>query len=205
MTRPPDHRLTRKCRAVLRGESVNSAPLAGHVESCSFCAEWLRRRGALQRLLRQPPAALPESESASLLTDVRERIVEQCENGPVGRALEQVMPVAPPAGSVGGWPEPLLESELSESFAASSPESPASRVWSAVRCAVLEDIATSTSRRVRYRALLGVGVAAALVLSVMLLREREVDAEIPSIDIVDVSSLPDGYLPWAVLRNGGGD
>lgn len=85
---PGDTRLTPACRAMLRS---GGQPLADavrrHAADCAFCAEWLRGRERLQSALREPVAPLSELRAAALLDGVRERLVEQCEEAPLGQAV----------------------------------------------------------------------------------------------------------------------
>jgi len=195
--------LTPQCRAVLRGRSTEVAPLRDHVEECAFCSEWLSRRAGLQLLMAQPIPPAPELRSEGMFARLRERIIEDCEDGPVGQVLEQAMPVAPIADG-DAWPEPLLGSDLAPQLDARSP-APGALDWGLVRAAVLEDIVDRSSRRlVRQRFLIGLGAAAALVLCVLLFRASESRREPPEIVFADISSLPIGlYSPMSVLRNGG--
>ena len=130
--------LTPQCRAVLRGRSTEVAPLRDHVEECAFCSEWLSRRAGLQLLMAQPIPPAPELRSEGMFARLRERIIEDCEDGPVGQVLEQAMPVAPIADG-DAWPEPLLGSDLAPQLDARSP-APGALDWGLVRAAVLEDI-----------------------------------------------------------------
>jgi len=212
-TGPEHHRLTRECRAVLRtvefAESADGAALRAHAETCAFCADWLRRRDAVRGLLRAPVAPPSELQSARLLIGIRERIVEQSEQGPIGRALEESMTVTPVEAD-DAWPEPLCESPLTSRLASSGAVVLGERDWRAVRAAVLERIAADTGSRERAsrrivvtgrRGLAAVGLAAALVLSVLFLREHEPVPATPKIVFADMSSMPSS--PMAVIRRGG--
>lgn len=206
------HSLTRDCRAVLRGAVLENSPLQTHVDACELCREWLVRRAALQNVLAQPVKAPSESSSAAMLTSIRERIVQQCEDGPIGKALEASLPVAPLPGDE-TWPDPLLESDLASRLA-TRPESVTAaarhRDWTSVRAAVLEEISGRSARRtVRYRTLAGAGagIAAALALCVLQLREQpapEQPVVFTGIALIDIAALPDfGIAPMSILRNGG--
>jgi hypothetical protein len=202
MTERGFHHLTRECRAVLRGRELDPR-LAEHVDACPFCRAWLQRRVALQRALRQAPPPMSELTASELRNGIHERIVAHCEQGPIGHALAQAMSV--PAPGEDGWPESLLDSEFAPQLVGRRPAPPSASEWSAVRSAVLEDIAGGAARRLRRRIMLGTAVtaAAALVISMVLVAPRDTRREPPQIVFADISALPDlPFSPMVALRKG---
>ncbi|MCA8951346.1 MAG: hypothetical protein KDE27_17695 [Planctomycetes bacterium] len=202
-------RLTAACRAMLRG-AVPAADhvAADHVDGCAFCRDWLRRRAHLQELLAEPVPPPSELRAAAMLDGVRERIVEACEEGPLGRVLARAMPVvgASPVGA--DWTGPELSPELAAGLRAVPIAAPE---WRQVRSAVLAgsvgaggSVGAALPRSSRSRWLVATGFAAALVLSVVLLRSRTSTPVVPEIDFADVGDLSTiGYSPMSILRNGG--
>ncbi|MCA8977956.1 MAG: hypothetical protein KDC98_24735 [Planctomycetes bacterium] len=149
---------------------------------------------------------LPNADA--MLARVRERVVEQCEESPLGRLLEEAMPVVPLADSAAAWPQSLLTSDLSERLVSPVDTVPSPRDWGAVRIAVLDDIAGRTARRALRRRVIGsTGVAAVLMASLLLLRETGSPVSLPEVRIADIDQPPD-MDPWlsspiSVLRTGG--
>ncbi len=191
---PP--KLSKHCRAMLRGASPGS--LRDHEAECDFCRDWLQRRARLTALLSEPIEPPTELRSAELLAGIRERIIESCEESPLGQVLDRAMPVDSVAESsaADALPEPQLEPGLVTQMRAVPVAAPE---WRDVRESVL---AKASGGRSRYVA--GAGVAAAVVLSVVLLLRRD-RPELPEITFTDVSSLSgvEGFSPMTVLRNGG--
>lgn len=200
-TNQPEPRLTAECRAFLREGLPEGAAWTEHVQRCAFCSARKAARRRFGRILGEPvvpPAAL---HSAAFLDVIRARIVEQCEQSPVGALLEQGMPVAPPAAVADAFPTGLLEAGLArETVNAMRPASEAA--WRGVRNRVLGDLAEHRMRRVaRAKGVAMVGVAAAAIFFAIFLSEGTQTP--PTIVITDISSMPAvEFSPMAVLRHG---
>lgn len=206
--RSGDHKLSRTCRSVLRGATREDAGVREHVDACTFCRKWLQRREHLTGLLAQPVEVPAELHSPLVLDGIRERIVADSEDSPLGQVLRQTMPLPSPQAEE--WPQPVLESDLVETGLASQirtlPVGPPE--WSEVRDSVLTgQTRLDQARTARTRMFAGVGVAAAIVMCALLLRENERLGQPgigqPEIVITDITSVSGfGYSPMGLLRNG---
>ncbi|MCR9244387.1 MAG: hypothetical protein NXI31_05100 [bacterium] len=215
-------RLTAACRATLRYGLLESGPGldSAHVASCAFCTAWLEGRERLQAALATPVAPPSELQAAAMLDGVRDRLIEDCETGPVGELLTATLSADELADGEGlelGVPE------LEPTFAARLRDVPGrAPEWSEVRASVMAEARAGSAehsagrtgdrrtgadrnggRAVGFRVIAAAGLAAAAIAAMNLLAERDVKP-VPTIRIADVPSLAGlDYSPMAILRRGG--
>lgn len=201
------------CRPMLREALAGDGPLPpdvqAHVDGCAFCAARVQARTRLLPLLRRRPEAA-DVPPQQVLDGVYERVVERAERGPVGRLLDEHLPV-PAERAADAWPDALLDSPVAMRVAGTLPTPP--REWARVRESILGQLADQAApatlepvpavRRARvWIGLVGSAVAATVVLAV-LAREPH---EPPVITFQDIARLPvDGAIPavdFAVVRYG---
>lgn len=216
---PDGFGLTAECRAFLRAgmpdASAAEAPVAQHLAACAFCSARLAARQKLGVALRVRPPAPQELRSSAFLDGIRTRIIEQCEQAPLGALLERAMPVQVPAPLEGVFPEGLLQSDLSRTAvqAAAGADAGEARVdseiaWSRIRNGVLAGVGeVVTQERAGHRLLRTKGMAlasvaaAAAIICAMLVSEGTTTS--PTIVITDVATMPSvEFSPMAVLRHG---
>lgn len=216
-------RLTAACRATLRYgllDLPDRGPDAEHVASCAFCTAWLEGRKRLQAALATPVAPPTELQAAAMLDGVRDRVIEDCESGPVGELLAATLSADELPDGNGlelGVPEldPTLAARLRD-VPGRAPE------WSEVRASVMAEARAGEAehgasrngagqtgadriggRAVGFRVIAAAGLAAAAIAAMNLLAERDVEP-LPTIRITDVPSLAGlEYSPMAILRRGG--
>ena len=209
------------CRRMLRsgGQPVSEA-IQRHAADCAFCTAWLRGRNQLQAALRTPVSPLSELDAASLLDGVRDRLIEQCEDSPLGLAVADTLaPVASADADRGDASADGVDLELPVGLADRLRRVPGQAPeWGDIRDAVFApgpaEAAESTAhepRRVGRRATVAAGtagLAAAALLCVILLREGEPAAPPtePEIVFANLTSL-DGveFSPMRAVRHGGGE
>ena len=216
---PSGSGLTAECRAFLRAgmpaASAAEAPLAQHLAACAFCSARLAARQKLAVAMRVRPTAPQELRSSAFLDGIRTRIIEQCEQAPLGALLERAMPVQVPAQVEGAFPEGLLQSDLSRTAvqAAAGANAREARVdsalaWSRVRLGVFaganEEVAQERQSqrllRTKGMALASVAAAAAIICAMLV---SEGTTTQPTIVITDVATMPSvEFSPMAVLRHG---